>query len=418
MHSSTQESDLDLNYAHSAYGILKLNETMPGFMTNNYTLAPFHSTSDSFSDSSTWTTNTTLYSMELRCEDLETSITTKMNDVEDYHEPMTRFNNSAGCSRLIGNFNNVTTGESIDTTGAGFPINNNMQYRTFNSFFAGYLNPKRTFWGQDVFGLELNSAACNSTMLASFVRNRSKDTDPVNNITAISCKPYYYEQDVEATVDTATKAPREVVYLGHKRPLSEGLFNSSLFEETLYSGFRYFEHRGDSFLGQGMPRYLEYLGKLDDLTQLQDQSKGLEFSPLFAMAIATSQHSVEDFLDAQVMKDAFAFAYRILFVRAMVDILDTDFSTSTQEGPGKRLERTEAVVLNPIFTYLVEGLLAIISMSAIAMLYMGSIKSRRHALVGLRDDPGMFLTMIIRSLLTKQVPSLQSCPWPQTVHHY
>ncbi|OAL49498.1 hypothetical protein IQ07DRAFT_568465 [Pyrenochaeta sp. DS3sAY3a] len=391
MHSSTQESDGDSKYAHSVYGILKLNETMPGFMTDNYTLAPFDSKSEIFSESSTLTTNTTLYSMDLRCEDLKAFNTIKKDELEDYVELMTHFNDSAGCSVLIGKLNNDTIGESIDVNNVTFGSIHYM-YRDFRFFFAGYQDTYGT-GGTNVFGLPLNSTACNSTMLASFVRNWSNDTDAVNNITGISCRPYYYEQDVEATVDAATKAPREVVYLGEKRSLSEGLFNSSIFEETLYTGFRRSQHRGDSFVGRGMPGYLEYFAKLDRFGHYQGEGSS-ELPPMFAMAVATSQHPFEDFLDAQVLKDAFAFTYRILFVRAMVDILDTNFSTSTHEVSGKRSEQTEAVVLNPVFTYLVESLLAIISISAIVLLYISSIKSRSHTLAGLRDDPGSLATVM------------------------
>ncbi|XPS69976.1 hypothetical protein M3J09_002222 [Ascochyta lentis] len=389
MHSSLQDADLDLSYAHSAYGILNLNETLPAFMTYDYTLAPFTATSSGYSGSGTWTANTTLYSMDLQCEDVETVTVAKMSELEDYTKPMTRFNDSTGCSCLLGNFNNATIGEVIDTeTSMLYANNEDVRVRTFSSFFAGYVAGIRS--STEMIGYALSSAACNGTMLASFVRNRDRATDPPNNITAISCRPNYYEQDVEATVDAVTKSPLGVVYHGQKRALTEGLFNSSIFEETLYTGYRRSEHRGDGLMGRGIPRYLEMIDKLN-VTQLQRWSTGWEFPPMAAMAITTSQRPIEGFLDSQVMKDAYGFAYKLLFVRAMVDILETDFATSTREVPGKRLERTEAVVLNLVFTYLVECLLAVISVSAIALLYISTVRSRNHKL---RDDPGSLAALM------------------------
>jgi hypothetical protein len=56
----------------------------------------------------------------------------------------------------------------------------------------------------------------------------------------------------------------------------------------------------------------------------------------------------------------------------------------------------EAVVLEPIFTYMVEGFLAVISMAAIALICIGYVGQKKRALV---DDPGKHETYRIHSFL-------------------
>jgi hypothetical protein len=42
IYDSEQERDLTISYARSTFGILKLNDTLPAYMTTEYTLAPFN----------------------------------------------------------------------------------------------------------------------------------------------------------------------------------------------------------------------------------------------------------------------------------------------------------------------------------------------------------------------------------------
>ncbi|KAF2133280.1 hypothetical protein P153DRAFT_331890 [Dothidotthia symphoricarpi CBS 119687] len=403
IHSTLQESTLTLSYTHSAYGILNLNETLPPFMTRNYTLAPFTTSTPSSpaDDSGTWKANTTLYSMDLECEDVNTVVVTKMSELEDYTSPMTRFNNSVGCSILLGDFNNDTIGSIIDTkSNQLIPLSDDVRYRTFSSFFAGYFVGDRL--STEEIGYSLGRPACNGSFFASFVRNKLSESDPPNNLTAISCRLSYYERDVDATVDVVTKTPLKVVPLGPKRPLSVGLFNSSDFEGTLTTGYHSAGFRSDTLMGNGIPRYLETIDELD-LTQLQRWSTGMEFPPMTAMAITTSQRPIEAFLDPLILGEAYANAYRLLFVRAMVDILATDFSTSTREVAGQRVTHVEAVVLTPVFTYLVEGLLGAVSVAAIALLGIGVFRWKS---IELKDDPGSVAAVM--SMVADSAPLVAS----------
>jgi hypothetical protein len=66
-----QATTLTFRYTQSAYGIAALNETLPPYMARNYTLAPFKASLelDNISKQGTLTAPTTMYSLDLYCED-------------------------------------------------------------------------------------------------------------------------------------------------------------------------------------------------------------------------------------------------------------------------------------------------------------------------------------------------------------
>jgi len=65
-----QASGLTFRYMQSAYGIVALNETLPGYMTRNYALAPFRPRDDQvmLSGRGNHTAPTTMYKLDLHCE--------------------------------------------------------------------------------------------------------------------------------------------------------------------------------------------------------------------------------------------------------------------------------------------------------------------------------------------------------------
>jgi hypothetical protein len=66
-----QATSLTLRYTQSTYGIVSLNETLPPFMSRNYTLVPFgpvHA-DDSGPEQGVYTAPTTMYTLDLECQD-------------------------------------------------------------------------------------------------------------------------------------------------------------------------------------------------------------------------------------------------------------------------------------------------------------------------------------------------------------
>jgi hypothetical protein len=104
-----------------------------------------------------------------------------------------------------------------------------------------------------------------------------------------------------------------------------------------------------------------------------------------AMALTSSRRSLKDNLDPKVLAETYEVAYRLLFARAMTNVLEPDFTSATPQVTGERQVITEAVVLEPVFTYLVEAFLGVVSISAFALLYMTIARQKKKTLV---SDPG------------------------------
>jgi hypothetical protein len=384
--ASSQASALSLAYAQSAYGVLALNETMPPYTNLNYTVTPFMA-GDIAVRTGTWTANTTLYTMDVDCDKWEPE------PEPDYRGQLYR---NDQCEVSAGVFNNMTVG--ITPPWDGVKVAPWADPKNFSALYMpSFLDGDPYFglnWGlgQTYCGNESGQHG-NDPFFVGLVRNKWEESDPPNPVTALFCKPAYYEQDVEATVDARTRSPLSVVPLHPKRPLASDIFNKTVFERTVATGERQVKLRDDILPVKGLPRYLQQL-YVSDLTPAMLFIG--ELPPMLSMALMTSTHKVEELLDPKLLAEAYQNAYRLLFVRAMTDILKTDFTSSVTMTTGRQSSQEESVILEPIFVFIVVGLLAIVSVSMLALLYVTSFSGGRTALV---DDPGTHSSRQFRLLL-------------------
>jgi hypothetical protein len=146
-----------------------------------------------------------------------------------------------------------------------------------------------------------------STFFTAFARNIlpiwDNTTSPgdiiessLKNITAVACTPYYYEREVEATVDAKTRTLIKVKYLGPKKPLGEQIFNASTFENTIMDRVSDVNDCSKGLLDINLPQYL--LGLLNsDLTLFENWGTENPLYPITAMALSSSPRKMEDLLD-------------------------------------------------------------------------------------------------------------------------
>jgi len=89
---------------NQAYGIVALNETLPPFMARNYTLAPFKPRSEQVEEwvNNTYTAATTMYTLDLYCEEAKSEWTYNGNSYEQTA--------SNGCTFNLGLDGNTTIG--------------------------------------------------------------------------------------------------------------------------------------------------------------------------------------------------------------------------------------------------------------------------------------------------------------------
>ncbi|ORX97178.1 hypothetical protein BCR34DRAFT_607381 [Clohesyomyces aquaticus] len=290
-------------------------------MTRKYTLAPFKASNTSPNTlepmEEIWAAQTTLYNMDLNCD----------ND----------------CGFGLGIEGNDTIGDDADRS-------------SVSKEYTGWLPPGVTH-----------------TFYAAYARNKNKAEDPGNNITAIYCTPFYYSQQVNATIDVATKRPQNVVPLGPKRELDAEIYSTTLFESQLRSSASKKAIRG-ALPTTSFPSYLERLAR----TKMS----------LAGMAFAAGKQPAERYLDHEALGKSYEVAMRLLFLGSMVDVLDQKFSKTT-EAAGQREITTQAVMLVPLFTYIVEGLLGLISFAALVLLYNSPMRASR-----LRSDPSTIASVM------------------------
>ncbi|KAF2626303.1 hypothetical protein BU25DRAFT_471860 [Macroventuria anomochaeta] len=375
MPAEIQANNLSMRFAQSTYGIATLNETLPGFMARNYTLAPFRPTTNEGASSesqSTWTATTTMYSLDMYCESAPAIRESRGRSTS------VQYKSSGGCNVTLGLTGNLTQGSNSNSFYS--PL---LNMKDYTAMYIGYWNNGFADWSLD--------SSCpsdqNATFYAAFAKNKARAEDSPNNVTAIFCYPGYYQQEVNATVDALTQAPLKVVPIGAKEPLKGGIFNQTSFEEQVGSGSSNYNVRGDTMPGSSMPDYLEKIAQTNVSFQTGSQGGGV-VQPMVGLALAVSNCLLEEYLDWKVLSKSYADAYRLLFARAMVDILGNGFETS-DAIVGIHQYTIQAVILEPVFTYIVEGLLGAISIATSVLLYL-SITRKRN----LRSDPSTIASVM------------------------
>ncbi|KAF1928282.1 uncharacterized protein M421DRAFT_5341 [Didymella exigua CBS 183.55] len=386
MPAEDQLTKLTIRYAQSTYGIATLNETLPPYMARNFTLAPFKPSVhdvDLAGSQGTWTGETTMYSLDMYC-----APSFAIRDTNGKSKSVT-YKSSGGCNVTMGLTGNITQGSNPNTIYS--PLLTAKQY---TGMHIGY-------WGYTGFADFYLEGDCpterNGTFYAAFTKNKARDQDPPENVTAIFCEPFYYQQKVNATIDHVSKEPLHIAALGDKKPLSKDLFNATNWEAQMTTGSSGFNVRGDNMPTASVPDYLEYVTGTNVSIGSGPTGVGL-VQPMVGLSLALNQLSLEDFLDWKILSKSYADAYRLMFSRTMVDILGDDFQSS-EDMVGIQRYTTEAVVLEPVFTYVSEGLLGVISLATIMLLYLSVTRTRN-----LRTDPSTIAS--IMSLVADNEPLL------------
>ncbi|KAJ4990053.1 hypothetical protein SVAN01_04516 [Stagonosporopsis vannaccii] len=401
--SDLQTQIIDINSAQSAYGFLNLNETLPEYTAFNYTLSPFSPSGapEKIGSIGIWTANTTLFGMDLQCHSILPWLPESHNGASPAN-----INNETGMV-MQDVWYNISSGCTVKFY-RWSPIIYGGPTRKYNSFTS---SPCFT-WGTIFAFFQRNRdqgyKGANRTM--SYTKEgriddktialRNNATDPFKNVTAIACKPFYYKRQVEADVDAKTKTPIETRLLGPKVSLPEHMFNNHTFSSTLFPGsvrarfnpalYGPINRVENRLPDTQAPQYISNL-RLSELTRPDNYSPTGEPSPLTAMALLTSARGMDEFLDSRILAEAHEKALRLLFVLKMNTILKPNISSSAIDTSGRWTQNLEAVVLEPAFTYTVEVLLALVSLSIGALAFLTTVRMRNTRLC---DDPGSIATIM------------------------
>jgi hypothetical protein len=182
-----------------------------------------------------------------------------------------------------------------------------------------------------------------------------------------------------------SKLPQRYEPTGDKQPLPWNVFNTTNFEALMNSGALGMEVRGDVLPTKHIPNYLEVVAGTN--LSLSSTGGGI-VQPMVGLALGTGSQPLADYMNWKKLSTAYADAYRLLFARAMVDILTTDYQSS-QPATGYRRVTTEAVVIEPVFAYVVEAFLGVVSICTIALLVLSLFRRRN-----LRTDPSTIASLM------------------------
>lgn len=364
--SARQASELSLRYVQSVYGIATLNETLPPYMTRAYTLAPFKARSSNLDRDELWTAPTTLYSLDMECEEARPKGTNSWTD-------------SHGCT-TIGLNTNQTIGR-VDASGEDAGV---YGVREYSAMYVGY-------WNLGMANYYI-AGSCprefSNRFYAGFGRNKRFAADPPIQPTSTFCHASYYQQEVNATISSKTKHPiGDVVPLGPKRPLSDDIFNITLFEGQLNDASPMQEVRG-ALPDDGFPSYAGRIAYMNITLTEAGSTSGGWIHTMAALAIISGNKSLENYLEIDKLRLSYEAAYRLMFSRAMHEVLDQDFA-STVEVEGTRRVTTQTVLLVPVFTYIAEALLGVVSLATLGLWYCSSNRS-----LNLRTDPSTFASVM------------------------
>ncbi|KAF3009624.1 hypothetical protein E8E13_007213 [Curvularia kusanoi] len=355
---ATEQSDkIDSRYVYSAHGIIWLNESLPSFMTRDYALAPFRplESAETIShENQTWTSLTTLYSLDLNCEvpglTIEDILVWDTKNNTHSLGQGSKWVSSNGCEfpgDYYGNVGNETIGPN--------PAGDNLEAHAVKEFGSIWIGQYATEFA-DFYLETFCPRTANRTFMAFFTKHKTKDEDPPNEVTRLYCTPAYYEQKVNATVNARTRAPISYTAVGDRQDLSLDKWNSSYFERQMNSGQVNLFNRERALPLYTWPDQLETLSNYP----ISLANEGSVIQPMAGYAIGAYQGPMEGLLDPHVLAEAYQAAYRIVFARAMLEVLDQGYVT-TSNNSGRYDYVVTAIVVVPVFTYIVEALLGLVS---------------------------------------------------------
>lgn len=173
------------------------------------------------------------------------------------------------------------------------------------------------------------------------------------------------QQEVRATVVPPEMHVLSIVPTSPKQPLPGDLINITDFEWSMSQGYEKNNNRG-SFPTSSWP---------DPRERVQSNFPELVWQcylpNLATFALGAFQRPVADYLDAETLKTSYQAAYRLLLARKLADILSTDLN-HTKIVSATRHYQTQTVIMVPTFVYVVEGLLAAITLIGLLIFVLPS----------------------------------------------
>lgn len=360
-----QAARITANYTYSVSNILWLNERLPRFMSKEAAYVPFRPEHVNIpQNNESWSAATTSFGMDLQCEEA------KLNQTGSQKT----WASSQGCQLSL------TFGpDGMDVIGSIDPVDGS-EVKEFTPFFAGYQNHDGL---ADYYIEPYCSDSASNVFMVVLAKNRNSSTDPAGPVTRIFCETSYYKQDVYTTTRQSDGAIVDVTPSGDRLQLPPGIFNTSLLEWQIGSATQQNTVRS-AIPSTKWPDQSPQLSRLP----ISFPSSYIQMTHIVGMAIGAYPMPIADYMDPKNLAASYQAVHRLLFARAMVDIMDGDFE-DVDVVLGIRMYKTQAVRIVHRFAYAVESVLAIVVLMAILLM----IISWNSFLNLLRDPDSMAAVM-------------------------
>jgi hypothetical protein len=352
-----QSATMDVSMLSRAYSTSWLNQSLPAFTTSTYALLPFHleEKSSVLRENEIWTSRTTMFTTDMTCWPAVSTAGFK-------------YDNGKGCIADV-QFSTV-----IDQT----------KEDLFVLLFVGYWDDPRIDWW--IGGEHCDRKAAHQFLALAAHLDKSHGIEAQ---TAIFCEPSYHKQDVIVGVEADTLRPLDgsITAVGERTILDDEVFNRTAFEYLLGTGFPPIEQPRDY---GGIVRLEQYATTLE---------KNLMW-PSTNMVGFTAAHyngSTSQLLDAKILQNTFTAAHKLLFSVVMSDLTAPDTIQST--APSTLQYTMYGVVLNRVFSLVVEGLLILVAVLAVTLAVICN-----RAMSNLKEDPSSLAAIF--KILRKSPPLL------------
>jgi hypothetical protein len=190
------------------------------------------------------------------------------------------------------------------------------------------------------------------------------------------------QQEVKATVAVPGMNVLDIVPIGLKEPLPSDLINITDFEWSMSQGYEKNNNRG-SFPTSSWPNPKDRVQ-----ANFPELVWNYYLPNLASFALGAYQRPVQDYLDADSLRNSYQAAYRLLLARKLADILSTEVN-HTNTVLATRRYQTQTVIMVPIFVYIVGGLLVSTTITALLVFIIPSWKR-----TNLVSEPGSIASLM------------------------
>jgi len=365
-----QAADMDSFILNSAYASIWLGQQYPAFTSRGYALLPYVPSAlpeDALPDE-IWDGTTTRYTTELNCWPA------KSTQLSPADATSHTFDNGQGCRVNI----SIPAGGIQDTQ---------------SIIYVGWHDNAVLDWA-------LHNPQCGPAAQHQFLAIWAKFAAPLPvrllNLTASFCETSYMKQNVSVSVSAGDKLPddQSIIELSTRVPLGPDEFNSTAFEYLLATGVPPLE----------MNREYPEAIRVEQYPEIFQTGLPWPLTPMVGYGLGAENVSLDHFQDRAILEGAFESAHKVLFSMAVSRIMSNVTEPAILQDPGATRFSQYGIVVNRVFSWVVEGFLVLVAATAAALLIF-SKKEPSH----LHGDPASIAAIfrLIRNskaLLSEFVP--------------